>query len=71
MSRLKTPTNKPVGPYSRAKPAPIVEQSEMMRRAPYDGKELKRNPGIDDSRFEAFNLPSRMGDQLIYPKRRA
>lgn len=71
MSKLKTPTNKPVGPYSRAKPAPIDNQPEMMRRAPYDGKELKRNPGLGDERFEAFNLPSRVGNQLIYPKRRA
>lgn len=48
---------------------PASQRIPFDRGAPYTCPELKRNPGIDDARFEAFRLPSRMGDQLIYPKR--
>lgn len=35
---------------------------------PYTCPELDRNPGIPDSRFQAFSLPSRIGNRLVYPK---
>lgn len=38
--------------------------------APYTCPELGRNPGLTDDRFEAFRLPSRIGNQYIYPKRK-
>jgi hypothetical protein len=36
----------------------------------YDGKELQRNPGITEARFEAYRLPSRVAGKLVYPKER-
>ena len=49
--------------------APAKVRIDVMSLGIYDGKELKRNPGIIDSRFDAFRLPSRVGNQLHYPKR--
>lgn len=37
---------------------------------PYDCPELKRPPGIDEARFVAFNLPSLVRGQRVYPKRK-
>lgn len=34
----------------------------------YDGRELKRNPGIDPSRFRAYELPSLQGNKRVTPK---
>lgn len=41
----------------------------MLKRhdEPYKCPELKRNPGIPDSRFRAFELPSRADGRLYYP----
>ena len=54
------------------KQAPVAEQrvTNLNTSGPYEGKELQRNPGITDARFEAYRLPSRVGGKLIYPKER-
>lgn len=51
-------------------PAASQRITSLNSAKPYDGKELHRNPGITDARFEAYRLPSRMGDKLVYPKER-
>ena len=57
---------------SRNKPTaiPVEKITNAMQREVYQGKELQRNPGISDARFEAYRLPSRIGDKFIYPKER-
>ncbi|MEN9885734.1 MAG: hypothetical protein RL758_312 [Pseudomonadota bacterium] len=49
-------------------PAP---RPEVFNRPIYDGKELRRNPGITAERFRAYELPSLRGGNLIYPKEKA
>ena len=53
--------------------APVADQriTNLSSGNPYKGKELQRNPGISDARFEAYNLPSRVGGRLVYPKDRS
>ena len=55
---------------NKAALTPNERITNAMQRGVYDGKELHRNPGITDARFEAYRLPSRMGDKLVYPKER-
>lgn len=37
------------------------------KRTGYDCPELRPTPGIPDSRFAAYRLPSRMGNRLHWP----
>jgi hypothetical protein len=55
---------------SRYKPATSASQRVDKMTGVYAGTELQRNPGLTDARFEAFKLPSRMGDKLVFPKER-
>jgi hypothetical protein len=51
--------------------SPLYERlTNANTKLPYDGKELKRLPGLTDERMYAYTLPSRIGDQLFYPKER-
>lgn len=60
-----------LSPAERAEREAQQRQPDRTRYTPpsdcYDGKELQRTPGIPDSRFRAFELPSRAHGQLNYP----
>lgn len=55
--------NSMVNTYSKAVPGP----SPLAKRGDYVPIELQRPAGVTADRFDAFNLPSRMGDWLYYP----
>lgn len=57
------------GPKPEADPSktPARTYSTVMDRDTYLGEELGRNPGLPDSRFEAYAMPSRIADRLHYP----
>ena len=44
------------------------QRLNWLHNGTYDGKELMRNPGISDARYEAYRLPSRVAGKLVYPK---
>jgi hypothetical protein len=58
-----------ITPVFKPRHAPVKKVSFDTKSKPYTCPELGRNPGLTDDRFEAFLLPSRIGDQLIYPKK--
>lgn len=58
-----------MNPCSAYKPAIPANTKMSTMSGHYKGTELHRNPGLDDERFEAFKLPSRIGGQLVYPKK--
>lgn len=63
--RLQTPPKKEA-------PTPVVKPERINKMAgTYAGTELRRNPGIPESRYTAFNLPSLMGGQRVTPRRTA
>lgn len=58
--------------YAMPEPSPAARAGSMVVHAAsvsgdYQGHELQRNPGIPADRYEAYRLPSRMGDRLHYP----
>jgi hypothetical protein len=55
----------------RGSAGPAANVRLPMNTDNYHGKELQRNPGIHESRFLAFSLPSRVGNNLVYPKVRS
>ena len=50
-------------------PPPVTQRIPMDRGDPYTCPELQRPPGISDTRFLAFNLPSIVNGKRVYPKR--
>lgn len=64
-------------PRRKARTASVLQQwrrtmattgpSAHLSASDYQGRELQRNAGVTDGRFEAFTKPSRVGDWLHYP----
>lgn len=61
MAAMRTPTQRKRAPKGMATARTMVHGQDI-----YTGTELGRNPGLPDSRFAAFALPSRVGGRLYY-----
>jgi hypothetical protein len=49
--------------------APLTQGNKIDKMTgKYDGKELQRNPGITEDRFEAYKLPSIVNGKRVYPR---
>ena len=56
----------PHTPPKRKDPRLVPSNMVDKLKGKYDGAELQRMPGLTADRYEAFELPSRIGNWLYY-----